>query len=76
MPCAGRAEAGLYLQLISGLCAAAMGLSAKLAGGEGIPVLEIVLARSILVFLLSASVLLWQGRRADRTAEWPWRSSR
>ncbi|EFN56059.1 hypothetical protein CHLNCDRAFT_145530 [Chlorella variabilis] len=77
LPCAGRAEAGLYLQLVSGLCAAGMGLAAKLAGGQGLPVMEIVLARSIVVLLLSGSLLLWQGRRAaGQAAEWPWRSSR
>ncbi|EFN56060.1 hypothetical protein CHLNCDRAFT_145531 [Chlorella variabilis] len=40
---------GLYLQLVSGLCAAGMGLAAKLAGGQGLPVMEIVLASSLCV---------------------------
>ena len=57
---------GLYLQLVSGLCAAGMGLAAKLAGGQGLPVMEIVLARSVVVLLLLGSMLLWQGARRGR----------
>ena len=38
----------------------------------GIPVLQIVFARSIILLLFSSSMLARQGRQA----EWPWRSAR
>lgn len=65
-------ELGLYLQLLSGLCASAMGLAAKVVGGLGVPVFEIVLARSLVVTLVSAAMVASGGS----AAAWPWRSER
>ena len=64
--------AGLYLQVASTLCVSFMALVAKVAGHRGIPVMEIVLARSLVLLLLSTSMLARKGARA----EWPWRSAR
>jgi drug/metabolite transporter (DMT)-like permease len=64
--------AGLYLQLASTMCVSFMALVAKVAGHRGIPVMEIVLARSLILLLLSTGMLARKGARA----EWPWRSAR
>lgn len=74
-PCSGCAagpELGLYLQLLSGVCASAMGLVAKIVGGLGVPVFEIVLARSLVVLMVSGTMVGREGRHA----QWPWKSER
>jgi hypothetical protein len=66
-------ELGLYLQLLSGACASAMGLAAKVVGGMGVPVFEIVLARSLVVLVVSGAMVASNG---GSPAKWPWRSER
>lgn len=66
------AVAGLYLQLLSTFCISVMALVAKVAGKLGIPVMEIVLARSLVLLVMSTGMLAVKGERA----EWPWLSPR
>ncbi|KAL4431067.1 hypothetical protein ABPG75_006323 [Micractinium tetrahymenae] len=66
------AVAGLLLQLGSSFFVSLMSIVAKLAGQMGLPVMELVLARSLVLLAVSAATLARQG--AD--ARWPWRSAR
>ncbi|PRW58707.1 multidrug transporter isoform A [Chlorella sorokiniana] len=63
---------GLYMQLFSSACVTVMSLVAKVAGSIGLPVFEIVLARSLVLLIMSAAMLARRGA----AAEWPWRSER
>lgn len=63
---------GLYMQLISSACVTVMSLVAKVAGSIGLPVFEIVLARSLVLLVMSGAMLARRGA----AAEWPWRSER
>jgi hypothetical protein len=49
-----------------------MGLVAKIVGGLGVPVFEIVLARSLVVLVVSGTMVGREGRHA----QWPWKSER
>ncbi|KAI3437637.1 hypothetical protein D9Q98_000089 [Chlorella vulgaris] len=49
-----------------------MGLVAKIVGGLGVPVFEIVLARSLVVLMVSGTMVGREGRHA----QWPWKSER
>ncbi|KAL4425097.1 hypothetical protein ABPG77_010411 [Micractinium sp. CCAP 211/92] len=66
------AVAGLLLQLGSTLCVSLMSIVAKLAGQLGLPVMELVLARSLVLLAVSAGALARQGP----AARWPWHSAR
>ena len=63
---------GLLLQVLSTACLAVMSLVAKLGGKLGLPVFELVLARSLVLLAMSTAMLARRGA----AAEWPWRSNR
>ena len=62
---------GLGLQAGSTFLVSVMSLVAKLAGGLGVPVMEVVLARSLVLVGMSTAMLARQEK-----PEWPWKSRR